>query len=183
MGQHARGRADLRQLWRLERARAVAQGALGTGFITVETISKTIQHLEGGIVGAIEVGEGDRVEKGQVLVRLDRTQAEAAMRRYRDQLRAVRARQAYLRATRDDLAAPPYSDWLLGQAHDPQVAELIAVTDAALAQVHAQRRGQEEILVADRQAAAGDCGAEQSGRAASPSNAVCWHSRSRTSSI
>ena len=123
------------------------KGALGTGFITVETVSKTIQHLEGGIVGAIEVTEGDRVEKGQVLVRLERTQAEAAVRRYRDQLRAVRARQAYLRATRDDLAAPPYSDWLLAQAHDPQVAELIAVTDAALAQVHAQRRGQEAILV------------------------------------
>jgi membrane fusion protein, epimerase transport system len=89
------------------------KGALGTGFITVETISKTIQHLEGGIVAAIEVGEGDHAEKGQVLVRLDRTQAEAAMGRYRDQLRAVRARQAYLRAIRDDLGAPPYGDWLL----------------------------------------------------------------------
>jgi HlyD family type I secretion membrane fusion protein len=124
------------------------KGALGTGYITVETISKTIQHLEGGIVGAIEVVEGDRVEKGQVLVRLDRAQAEAALDRYRDQLRAVQARQAYLRAIRDDLEAPPYRDWLLGQADRPQVAELVAVTDAALAQVQAQRRGQEAILVA-----------------------------------
>ena len=124
------------------------KGALGAGFITVETISKTIQHLEGGIVGTIEVGEGDRVERGQVLVRLDHAQAEAAMRRFRDQLRAVRARQAYLLATRDDLGAPPYGDWLLAQAGDPQVAELIAVTDAALATVRAQRRGQEAILSA-----------------------------------
>ena len=122
------------------------KGALGAGFITVETISKTIQHLEGGIVGAIEVGEGDRVERGQVLVRLDRTQAEAAMGRYRDQLRAVRARQAYLQAIRDDLEAPPFGSWLLAQADDRQVAELIAVTDAALAQVQAQGRGQEAIL-------------------------------------
>jgi HlyD family type I secretion membrane fusion protein len=124
------------------------KGALGTGFITVETISKTIQHLEGGIVAAIEVGEGDHAEKGQVLVRLDRTQAEAAMGRYRDQLRAVRARQAYLRAIRDDLGAPPYGEWLLAQADGPQVAGLIAATDVALAQVQAQRRGQEAILAA-----------------------------------
>ena len=124
------------------------KGALGTGFITVETTSKTIQHLEGGIVGAIEVGEGDHVEKGQVLVRLDRTQAEAAMGRYRDQLRAVRARQAYLRAIRDELEAPPYGAWLLAQANGPQVAGLIGATDVALAQVQAQRRGQEAILAA-----------------------------------
>jgi HlyD family type I secretion membrane fusion protein len=81
-------------------------------------------------------------------VRLDRTQAEAALDRYRDQLRAVRARQVYLQAIRDDLAAPPYGDWLRAQADRPQVQELIAVTDAALAQVRAQRRGQAAILAA-----------------------------------
>jgi HlyD family type I secretion membrane fusion protein len=70
------------------------------------------------------------------------------MGRYRDQLRAVRARQAYLRAIRDDLGAPPYGEWLLAQADGPQVAGLIAATDVALAQVQAQRRGQEAILAA-----------------------------------
>jgi HlyD family type I secretion membrane fusion protein len=58
----------------------------------------------------------------------------------------VRARQAYLRAIRDDLAPPPFGDWLLAQADAPQVAGLIAATDVALAQVQAQRRGQEAIL-------------------------------------
>jgi HlyD family secretion protein len=122
------------------------KGALGGGFITVETISKTIQHLEGGIVGTIEVLEGDRVERGEILVRLDRTQARATLDRHRDQLRAVRARQAYLRAIRDDLAAPPYSQWLLAQAQDSQIAGLIEVTNHALAKVRVQRRGQEAIL-------------------------------------
>ena len=48
--------------------------AIAPGVLSVEGNRKTIQHLEGGIVDNIEIKEGDLVEAGQVLVRLDQTQ-------------------------------------------------------------------------------------------------------------
>ncbi|MBC7136387.1 MAG: biotin/lipoyl-binding protein, partial [Oceanibaculum nanhaiense] len=41
------------------------------GVVSVDGQRKAIQHLEGGIVADILVADGDKVEKDQVLVRLD----------------------------------------------------------------------------------------------------------------
>ncbi len=53
--------------------------AVATGRVTVAGNRKTVQHLEGGIVKALRVKEGDRLETGQVLSRLDDTQARAIL--------------------------------------------------------------------------------------------------------
>src|SRR5580704_14090565 len=42
--------------------------------------NKLVQHLEGGIVKTILVREGDLVDAGQILVRLDDTSARAKLR-------------------------------------------------------------------------------------------------------
>ncbi|PSM18321.1 HlyD family type I secretion periplasmic adaptor subunit [Nitratireductor sp. StC3] len=47
--------------------------AVAHGFIGVENKRQTIQHLEGGIIERIIAREGDRVEAGDLLVRLDDT--------------------------------------------------------------------------------------------------------------
>ncbi len=47
--------------------------AVATGFVSIDTNRKTIQHLEGGIVREILVREGDRVAAGQALIQLDET--------------------------------------------------------------------------------------------------------------
>lgn len=44
---------------------------------TVKSRRQSIQHLEGGVIDEILVGEGDKVEAGQVLLRLDRTVDQA----------------------------------------------------------------------------------------------------------
>ncbi len=51
-----------------------------TGTFVATGQNKQIQHLEGGIVGLVNVKEGDLVEPGQILVRLDRTAAVAKLR-------------------------------------------------------------------------------------------------------
>ena len=51
---------------------AVAFGSLG-----IDTNRKNIQHLEGGIVRAIKVREGQHVKSGQILIELDQTRARA----------------------------------------------------------------------------------------------------------
>lgn len=51
--------------------------AIAPGSVSLDTYRKTIQHLEGGIVSKILVREGEEVEKGDVLVTLDETQAKS----------------------------------------------------------------------------------------------------------
>lgn len=57
----------------------LGSAALAPGTITVEGYRKTVQHLEGGIVKAIHVRDGDSVEKGQVLLELDDTSSRAQL--------------------------------------------------------------------------------------------------------
>jgi HlyD family type I secretion membrane fusion protein len=59
---------------------------VGTGELAVHGNRKTVQHREGGIVAALLVQEGAVVEQGQVLVRLDDTQARAMFDVHRSQL-------------------------------------------------------------------------------------------------
>lgn len=55
----------------------LSQGVVGQGTLVADSKRKTIQHLEGGIIKAIHVRDGSRVEKNQVLVELDPTQPQA----------------------------------------------------------------------------------------------------------
>jgi multidrug efflux pump subunit AcrA (membrane-fusion protein) len=57
----------------------LARGAVATGQVVAEGHRKSVQHLEGGIVAAILVRDGDMVTAGQPLIRLDGTQAQAKM--------------------------------------------------------------------------------------------------------
>lgn len=58
--------------------------AIAPGEVVPSGAVKLVQHLEGGIVEEIVVEEGQVVQQGDVLVRLDRTQVQAEL----DQLRA-----------------------------------------------------------------------------------------------
>ena len=78
--------------------------ALAPGVVSVASQRKTIQHLEGGIITKILVAEGDRVEAGQALLRLDRTQSRSTLERLRTRHAAAVALDARLTAERDDKA-------------------------------------------------------------------------------
>ena len=47
-----------------------------SGRLVVETQIKPIQHLDGGLVDEVHVKDGDRVEAGQLLIKLDDTEAK-----------------------------------------------------------------------------------------------------------
>lgn len=59
---------------------------VGTGTLAVHGNRKTVQHREGGIVAELLVRDGSIVEQGQVLVRLDDTQARAVLTVHQSQL-------------------------------------------------------------------------------------------------
>lgn len=57
----------------------ISGAVVASGTVSVEGEYKAIQHLEGGIVSEILVKNGDTVKEGDLLVRLDGTQAHATM--------------------------------------------------------------------------------------------------------
>ncbi|WP_456292394.1 HlyD family type I secretion periplasmic adaptor subunit [Pseudomonas sp. AK106] len=79
----------------------------GTGVVTVQSYRKTVQHLEGGIVKELLARDGDTVHKGDPLIILDDGQLSSEYESTRNQLITARAKEARLRAERDNLPAIP----------------------------------------------------------------------------
>lgn len=78
-----------------------------------------IQHLDGGIITDILVREGDRVSKGQALITLDTTLAQAQLNRVLKQWVAQRAEIARLDAERDGSKEVDLPDELRPYSMDP----------------------------------------------------------------
>ncbi len=95
------------------------------GHFVVDSYVKKVQHPKGGVVGEILVGEGDEVRAGDVLMRLDATQARANLAIVTKRLNELAARLARLEAERDDLDDIAFPDWLLADEKDPEVAAAI----------------------------------------------------------
>ena len=81
----------------------ISGAVVATGKIAVEANSKAVQHLEGGIIREIAIKEGETVQRGQVLLRLDAGQANESIRGLESQHRARKAQLELLRAELDDL--------------------------------------------------------------------------------
>jgi len=75
--------------------------AVATGKVIVDSKSKTISHLEGGILRRLLVQEGDFVDAGQPLVELDDTRARAELAQLRGKRINLMAQLTRLRAERD----------------------------------------------------------------------------------
>jgi HlyD family secretion protein/epimerase transport system membrane fusion protein len=99
--------------------------AIAPGVVVVETDRKSVQHLEGGLVKELLVRDGDKVEKGDVLIRLEDTHARAMYDIVRGELDAALAEESRLSAERDgrkDIVFPPE---LLERSGIPQVSKVL----------------------------------------------------------
>ncbi len=79
----------------------ISGAVVAPGTIKIETERKTVQHLEGGIVEAILVREGEEVKEGQPLITLESVQVEASESMLRKQLVAQLAAQARAAAEKE----------------------------------------------------------------------------------
>ena len=75
---------------------------VGTGKITPSTHAQVIESLDGGIVNALMVNEGDIVERGQLLARLDPTRFASNFGEAAARVRALRASSERLRSELTD---------------------------------------------------------------------------------
>ena len=129
----------------------LGSAVLAPGSVTVEGYRKTVQHLEGGIVKALHVRDGDNVEKGQVLVELDDTSSKAQLETLRGQLFSDLAREARLIAERDGKALITYPDDLKKVSNEPRIQENIHVQDQSFTVRKQSRNGEIAILKEQRQ--------------------------------
>jgi HlyD family type I secretion membrane fusion protein len=108
-------------------AMAPLSGAvIAPGFVKIDLNRKLVQHQEGGIVRAVRVRDGDRVEAGQELVVLDDVRIDAQLDLLRTQLDAEHAKAARLEAERAYQSAPSFPKALKQRSGEPKIAELLA---------------------------------------------------------
>lgn len=116
------------------------------GVVSIETNHKTVQHLEGGIIRAILVKEGDRVKAGQTLFRLENVQAKATFDALENQFFSTLVTEARLIAERDQKEAIVWPQEIEAQADDPFFTHLIADQQADFVKRRDAVQGQIDVL-------------------------------------
>lgn len=98
-----------------------------SGTVTVATSKKAVQHLTGGTVEAILVKEGDVVNAGDVLVRMNSVQSRSNAESTRVQYFVARSAEARLIAERDGKRQIVFPVELQGAKDDPRVAANVSL--------------------------------------------------------
>ena len=124
----------------------LAKGVVATGTVVVDGNRRTIQHLEGGIVGAIHVRDGSQVKAGDVLIELDQTQVSAQRDLFRLRYYTNLAMFNRLEAERLGAIEITYSPEILAQENDPQILRIIDVHQNLFEARSSQIEGQTSIL-------------------------------------
>jgi HlyD family secretion protein len=119
------------------------------GNLVVQSNVKTIQHPTGGVVAEIPIHNGMRVSAGDLLLRLDATQAQASLQMVSKQLDEVRVRIARLIAERDGLPRPAVPAELSARLQDTNVKTLLA-SEASLFKARSTARDSQKDLLQSR---------------------------------
>jgi HlyD family type I secretion membrane fusion protein len=117
-----------------------------SGVVVVDSNRRDVQHLDGGIVADLLVGEGSTVSGGDTLLRLDSTRPQAALSIIQGQIDAATALQARHQAELHGLSAVPYPPALLGRGHTASVAQLMTGQAAIFMARQDALSGQAKIL-------------------------------------
>ncbi|MEH6949993.1 HlyD family type I secretion periplasmic adaptor subunit [Nitrobacter sp. NHB1] len=104
----------------------IAGAVVASGVFVATGQNKTIQHLEGGVISDIMVHEGDTVEPGQILVKLDRTTAKAEMQRLFLRDARLTALDARLQAQVREEAKVHFPPELAVDSKDQQIRSIVS---------------------------------------------------------
>ncbi len=81
---------------------SISSAVVTSGTVALETSYQDVQSLEGGVVTAIKVKNGDHVQQGDTLVRLDDTTSRANLVAIFSRVNELRIKEARLETERDD---------------------------------------------------------------------------------
>lgn len=110
----------------------ISGAVITTGTVAVDGEAKKVQHQEGGIVGEILVKDGDRVETGDVLFRLDETVVKANLQIAQKRLNQMQAQEARLSAEWQQERSIRYPEELRERARFDPNAEIALDGERAL---------------------------------------------------
>jgi HlyD family secretion protein len=126
---------------------------IGQGVVVVDSSVKKVQHGTGGIVGELRVREGDRVNAGDILIRLDETQTLANATIVTKNLDELLARQARLEAERDSADQIIFPTTLLDRTKDSKSEATRAIAaETKLFDLRAQARSGQKAQLKERSA-------------------------------
>lgn len=103
------------------------EGVASPGTVVVSGNRKTVQPLVGGKIAELKAKDGDTVKAGQVLVRLDSTQAKSQLDMARGQWFTATAVEARLIAERTGRPQLQFPDALRQESADPRAANAMAL--------------------------------------------------------
>ncbi len=124
----------------------ISGALIAPGSIVVDTSVKKVQHPTGGVVGALNVRNGDSVHAGDVLVRLDETTLRANLSIVVNGLNELFARAARLESERDGLDQVRMAAEFKGRESDPYVMKVIEGERRLFEMRRTARAGQKEQL-------------------------------------
>ena len=123
-------------------------GALAPGIVQVEGKRKSVQHLEGGIVAAIMVSNGDSVSKDDPLLSVDVTQANSELLILAGRRIDLQGKLDRLVAERDDMVSLRFSEGLRGLGEDDDRAATAMASESTLFTARrADRDGEVQLLL------------------------------------
>ena len=100
------------------------EGVPGQGMVAIDTKSKPIQHLYGGIVKEVLVTEGQQVKEGQLLLKLDENVARMNFQASRQRYLGLRAMEARLRAEQSGASKIVWHPDLMEAMSDMQIRQI-----------------------------------------------------------
>jgi HlyD family secretion protein len=116
------------------------------GNLVVQSNVKQIQHPTGGVVAEIKVHNGTRINAGDLLVRLDATQAQASLQVVTKQLDEMQARMARLATERDGLAQIEFSTERPARSNNNDIRRLLASEESLFKARAGARQSQKDLL-------------------------------------
>lgn len=99
------------------------EGVPSQGHVAIDTKRKSVQHLSGGIIKEVLVGEGDQVKEGQLLIKLDDAAAKANFESIRQRYLGLRAMQGRLLAEQAGQNGITFHPDLVAAAGDPLIKQ------------------------------------------------------------
>jgi membrane fusion protein, type I secretion system len=104
----------------------ISGAVIASGMIQVEANRQVVQHPDGGVVGQINVQDGDVVKAGDILLRFDDSRLRSELAIIESQYFELLARKALFEAERDDRSTLVYDPKLIAQAAgDPNIRALM----------------------------------------------------------
>lgn len=135
------------------------EGVPAQGVVAIDTKSKAVQHLSGGIIKEVLVREGQQVKEGQLLLKLDEAAARANYESARQRYMGLRAMEGRLSAEQRGLGKIALHPDLRDGMADPQIRQMVMTQEqlfdsrraslrADLQSIEESIQGQEGLLQA-----------------------------------